>query len=93
MHRALRIPEIVLTIMQMFSSSPRDFWFNFLPCDPTLFNAALTCRAFSEPALDVLWYYMTSLKPLFKLLSNFQSLNSNDLTVRYKFPSSSESKS
>ncbi|KAF8869804.1 hypothetical protein BD779DRAFT_642684 [Infundibulicybe gibba] len=37
-----------------------------------LFRAALTCKAFMEPALDVLWWSMTSLIPVLKLLRNFQ---------------------
>jgi len=38
----------------------------------TLYNAALTCSSFLEPALDALWYDMRRLMPLFRLLSNLQ---------------------
>lgn len=34
----------------------------------SLYWAALTCKAFTEPALDVLWRSMNSLIPLLKLL-------------------------
>jgi hypothetical protein len=40
----------------------------------TLYNAALTCSSFSEPALDALWHDMHRLTPLFDLLSNFSPI-------------------
>ncbi|KAF8874492.1 hypothetical protein BD779DRAFT_1678731 [Infundibulicybe gibba] len=43
-----------------------------------LFRAALTCKAFMEPALDSLWWSMSSFMPLLKLLQNFQPIEDGD---------------
>ena len=40
---------------------------------PSILNVALTCRFLSEPALDVLWWAMDDLIPLFNLLPGFQN--------------------
>ncbi|KAJ6521807.1 hypothetical protein DFH09DRAFT_1424500 [Mycena vulgaris] len=37
----------------------------------SLVNILLTCKAFTEPALDLLWRELTSLRPLLKLLPSF----------------------
>ena len=49
----------------------KDRYF-YLKSKKALYNAALTCTSFLEPALDALWYDMSCIKPLFKLLSNFE---------------------
>ncbi|KAF8879799.1 hypothetical protein BD779DRAFT_1117865 [Infundibulicybe gibba] len=49
----------------------------------SLFRAALTCKAFVEPALDSLWWSMTSLMPVLKLLQNFQMVE--DMADTYTF--------
>ena len=41
-------------------------------CKKTLFSASLTAKAFSEPAFNVLWYRMTSIWPLFRVLPTFE---------------------
>ncbi|KAJ7609867.1 hypothetical protein FB45DRAFT_1066435 [Roridomyces roridus] len=55
MHRCLQIPEVVRLICEQ--------------CTPkTLAVVGRTCRAWSEPALDVLWQAQTSLLPLIRCL-------------------------
>ena len=38
-----------------------------------LLNAALVCRDYREPALDILWSHMDDLRPLFLVLGTFRS--------------------
>ncbi|KAF8441707.1 hypothetical protein L210DRAFT_439860 [Boletus edulis BED1] len=57
MHHALQIPEILLNIFG--HCSDRFDWF-----DPDVAALARTCRAFKEPALDVLWEELHELSPL-----------------------------
>ena len=80
MHRALAIPEIVRTILDSFSVKPsRDIgadkhcYGTATASRSSVLNVALTCRSFSEPALDVLWWTMDDLFPLFNLLPGFQN--------------------
>lgn len=68
MHRALLVQEVVHLIMQSIRYDMEVF-------EPqgrkALCSAALICSGFLDAAMDALWYNMTSLTPLFKLLSNF----------------------
>jgi hypothetical protein len=48
-----------------------DYGFNF-GGRKALHSAALTHSCLTETALDALWYNMSSLAPLFKLLCNFE---------------------
>ncbi|KAF5361643.1 hypothetical protein D9758_007301 [Tetrapyrgos nigripes] len=61
MHHCLQVVEILQNI------------FKFLRADHdaqlgTLANLALTCRTFQEPALDALWWSISSLDPLRRLM-------------------------
>ncbi|KAJ7442781.1 hypothetical protein B0H11DRAFT_2093438 [Mycena galericulata] len=56
MHRALRIPEIVSMISRELVSFPeRAFHHNNSDTAQTLAAVARTCKAFQDPALDLLW--------------------------------------
>ncbi|KAG1813058.1 hypothetical protein EV424DRAFT_1557643 [Suillus variegatus] len=57
MHNALRVNEIVYAILQHVKSSKSD-----------LRNMAMTCSAFSNLALDMLWSQQDSLAPLTQCL-------------------------
>ncbi|KAG9311412.1 hypothetical protein JVU11DRAFT_8524 [Chiua virens] len=52
----LEIPEILLAILEGVSEDERSH--------PDLVSLALTCRAFSDPALSILWRTQHSLIPL-----------------------------
>lgn len=79
MHRALEIHEILLDIF--FHCRPS------LPsrrkASPDLLALAGTCRAFKEPALDVLWEELDNLTPLVRCLPE-ASERSYDLYVENK---------
>lgn len=65
MHHALEIQEILLII--------------FGQCHPPDTAAlARTCRAFKEPALDVLWEVLCDLSPLAQCLPEASQLSSED---------------
>ncbi|KAF8441523.1 hypothetical protein L210DRAFT_3644804 [Boletus edulis BED1] len=59
MHHALQIPEILLKIFGQDILNARD-----------LAAIARTCRAFKEPALDVLWSVLKDVSPLARCLSD-----------------------
>lgn len=82
MHRVHSIPEVVRQVMEHLH--PRRYCTNEAKkkLRSTLLNAALTCSAFSGPALDVLWYWMDDILPLFKLLPNFEH-SVDKATVRF----------
>ncbi|PIL32753.1 hypothetical protein GSI_04868 [Ganoderma sinense ZZ0214-1] len=42
----------------------------------TLLSLAVSCRAFFDPALDMLWHSLDNIHPLLKLLPNYQCLDS-----------------
>ncbi|KDR85791.1 hypothetical protein GALMADRAFT_218880 [Galerina marginata CBS 339.88] len=46
-------------------------WALSLPGRQALLNAALTCKVFVDPAMDILWRSMDSLTPLVKILPTF----------------------
>lgn len=57
--------------------------FLYLPLSPhtsthrkRLLQVALTCQNFLKPALRILWEHLSTILPLFKLLSNFNSRGS-----------------
>jgi len=66
MHPCLRTPELLLNIFQYVrdSDDPHDDGLN----RGTLAGLARTCRDFTEPALDTLWYSMDSFLPLLRCL-------------------------
>jgi len=53
--------ELLERILQYLSKSKQ-----------TLVSASLTAKAFSEPAFNVLWYEMSSIWPLFRILPAFE---------------------
>ena len=59
MHHALEIQEILLNIFD--HRRLLDYWKS---PGPDLVALARTCRAFKEPALDVLWKELNSLSPI-----------------------------
>jgi len=71
MHRALYVEEILRNIFPYVPFSP-------MPCPTPLpvqfrsqniiLSLARTCRAFKEPALDILWASLEDLSPLVRCL-------------------------
>ncbi|KAG6839825.1 hypothetical protein C0991_011290 [Blastosporella zonata] len=65
MHNCLQIPEILdaifVNLVDVHSHDDTDIPF---PGSTTLVNIALTCRAFKESALDVLWNTISGLDPI-----------------------------
>ncbi|KIJ62024.1 hypothetical protein HYDPIDRAFT_30843 [Hydnomerulius pinastri MD-312] len=69
MHRALLLPELLRYLFSYFEELDRDNW----PMVPTPSRKALaalarTCRAFQDPALDVLWAELNEPNPLVKCM-------------------------
>ena len=78
MHHALEIQEILSNI----------FYFSYPPFLSSQWFAALaalarTCRAFKEPALDVLWRDLIDLSPLARCLSEASNRLSRGKMVRW----------
>lgn len=84
MHPCLRVPEILSLLFHalleprpsvQIVTDPATTATRQVLCYPwpapgsaQLLNVALTCKAFCEPALDLLWYYLPDLHPLLKCL-------------------------
>ena len=66
MHHALEIQEILLNIIR--HCYPPGRW-GVAPDLPIL---ARTCRAFKDPALDVLWEELHDFSPLVRCLPSFE---------------------
>lgn len=66
MHHCLTIQEILRVILGFYDLSPHSP--ECRTARSTLLAAALTCRAFVDPALDRLWCNLFSLRPLFMCL-------------------------
>ena len=64
MHHALEIQEILLNIFRFFSRCHDDDDDD----SEDLVSLARTCRAFKEPALDILWEVLDDLSPLARCL-------------------------
>jgi hypothetical protein len=66
MHSCLQIQEVLTIIFQHISvpgiPGTLSVWRKL--GSSTLARLARTCKAFTEPALDNLWHYQTSLVPL-----------------------------
>lgn len=62
MHHSLRISEVLSQIFDYALLTPEDGRLSALR------SLALTCKAFSYPALGILWRNATSLVPLLKCL-------------------------
>jgi F-box-like len=67
MHPCLHIPEILSRIFHYTKVDQSDGEWP-IPGSSTLARAARTCKSFTEPALDILWYTLPSLVPLIKYL-------------------------
>ena len=70
MHPCLLVPDLVRLIAEECTwvhRSPEEHS-NDLQGQHTLNSLARTCRAFLEPALDMLWYRQDTLTYLFKCL-------------------------
>jgi hypothetical protein len=66
MHKALLISEVVANVC---SELVREHLFDDCQYPGTLAAFAATCRAISEPALDVLWCTQLSLVPLLRCMA------------------------
>lgn len=69
--RALAIPELLLTILSFYTYDDRA----------TLLSIALACHAFSDLALDALWFEINSISRLFRIFSNFKRRRHRGITV------------
>ncbi|KAG8214928.1 hypothetical protein J3R82DRAFT_10115 [Butyriboletus roseoflavus] len=73
MHRCFLISEIFCLILEFIRQSDEspeegECWEDCTIGKRTLASVARTCRAFSAPALDLLWMRLDSLDPLIKVL-------------------------
>lgn len=70
--RALLVSEILSNIIGYINAdvdkrAVREWSGSYvIPSGPTLFALALTCRAFSEQALDALWEFLIGFEPLMR---------------------------
>lgn len=69
MPAALRLPEIILIILENVLSSKTDCYEARKLERSTLAAAARVCKVFTAPALIMLWRSIDTLVPLVKLLS------------------------
>ena len=88
MHIALLIPELLGSILGYLEDIPQLQPF-YLPREHTygsgrkaLAALASTCRALSEPALNVLWRRLYTLKPLMLCVATKASLARKVYTLR-----------
>ncbi|KZP19267.1 hypothetical protein FIBSPDRAFT_862903 [Athelia psychrophila] len=73
MHQTLRISEVLSHIFDYALLTPEDGRLSALR------SLALTCRAFSDPALAILWRSASSLVPLVKCLpADFWEIRGTD---------------
>jgi hypothetical protein len=71
-HRIFDIPELLTEIFEYITTPGPDSSLWRVPGAQDLLRAALCCKTFSGPALDVLWEKLRSELPLFALLPGFQ---------------------
>ncbi|KIM44320.1 hypothetical protein M413DRAFT_443328 [Hebeloma cylindrosporum] len=88
MHPALAVPEIIQTILEYLLPKPKhyrkaykEYYLLATASRSSVLNVALTCRSFSEPALDILWWAMDDLTPLFNFLPGFQNDQEIDFPI------------
>lgn len=79
-HDALRIPEIVIAILQYLSDHKQ-----------ALSRFAQCCQSFTEPASNILWRYLPSVRPLQKLLPTVYADNGSFKKVGSDIESISDS--
>ena len=78
MHHALEIEEILSNIFGHFSLTD-----DIATAVPSLAVLARTCRAFKEPALDVLWRTLGDLSPLARCLPEASHRFSQNMVRRF----------
>ncbi|KAF8222804.1 hypothetical protein L208DRAFT_575126 [Tricholoma matsutake] len=72
-YQALVISEIIREIVTYLKP---EFYHTTDPnCSRDLLSAALCCKAFKDPALDVLWHTVDSITPLLKLIPGMQEVH------------------
>ena len=74
---ALRIPEIIKEIFSYHAPQTIRGESAQLGDTETILACALCCKAFSEMALDTLWYEMVDLAPLISILPGIKLLDNN----------------
>lgn len=74
MHRALLIAEIFRNILDCMNTNGDE---------GTIVSLAVTCRAFHESSLDVLWYEQLNLLPLVRCMPADLWQESFNVVVRY----------
>ncbi|THU97512.1 hypothetical protein K435DRAFT_838587 [Dendrothele bispora CBS 962.96] len=70
---ALSCHDIVEQIIRLLVFTEKDENDNVVIRKQDVLSCALACRSFLGPALSVLWYSLSSLVPLLKLLPNFKA--------------------
>ncbi|CAL1709685.1 unnamed protein product [Somion occarium] len=94
MHRCLTIPELVESIAEMVRELHQDAKFKakgpVQQVPNPLFSMVLTCRAFYEPTMNVLWDTLSSLIPLMKCFPGHVWKENDDGKVRSVKPPSHE---
>jgi len=73
-HHALMIPEIVMEILKNLRKGSYGHYPRHNSARDLL-STALCCRAFKDLSLDVLWYTMTEITPILKLIPGMQEIN------------------
>lgn len=75
-HRVLEMDDILSPIFEavIYPSTPYYEFHAHLENKRTLARAARVCKAFSKPALSVLWRTIDDVLPLFRVLSCIQIL-------------------
>ena len=82
MHRALQIEEVLSDIFHHFSPDIGILWRE--ETIPELAALARTCRAFKEPALDILWRVLHHLSPLLWCLPKISRRSDSDMVSWFK---------
>jgi hypothetical protein len=80
-HRLFGIPEVLAEITRYVGVGYRGYGKEFRRRRKHLLWTALSCKAFSSHALDVLWRELDSLLPLLKLLPGLRRLGDSDVWV------------
>jgi hypothetical protein len=75
--RALGIPEIIKEILSYHAPQATNGANAQRGDTETILACALCCKAFSEIALDSLWYEMVDLVPLISILPGIKLLDNN----------------
>lgn len=86
-HAVLRNQELLTNIFRHLPWDPHALPKNALREGRIeLRNLALTCKAFKDPALNLLWMYLESLLPLVKVLPNLHTLDNAYVSTHATWP-------